>query len=54
MLHDVGRTCQRLAESFSGGWLANRDEPGLAGREFLSRLMELLAGQGPAPGTTQG
>jgi hypothetical protein len=48
-LHGSDRACKRLVESFSGGWPANRDEPGLVGREFLSRLMELLAGQGPAP-----
>jgi hypothetical protein len=48
-LHDLGRTCKRLVEFFSGGWPANRDEPGLAGREFRSRLMKLLAGQRPAP-----
>ena len=29
-LHDLGRTCQRLVQSFSDGWLANRDEPGLS------------------------
>ena len=49
MLHDFGRACQRLVESFSGGWLAGRDEPGLAGCDFLSRFVELLAWQGPAP-----
>src|SRR5262249_38590155 len=41
-LHDFGRTCKRLVESFSDGWLANGDEPGLVGREFLSRLTGLV------------
>jgi len=30
-------------------WLADRDEPCLVSGELFSRLMEFLAGQGPAP-----
>jgi hypothetical protein len=48
-LHDLGGLSERLVESFLDGWLADRDEPCLVSGELFSRLMEFLAGQGPAP-----
>ena len=36
-------------KSLFDGRFANRDEPCLVSGELLSRLMEFLAGQGPAP-----
>ena len=48
-LHEFGRTHKRLVESLLDGWLASRDKRDLIGIELLSRLMELLAGQSPAP-----
>jgi hypothetical protein len=51
--HPVGLS-QRLVQPLFDGRLADRDEPSLARGELLSRLVELLARQGPAPRTTPG
>jgi len=48
-LHDFGGTRKRRVECFFDGRLADRDKPCLVSSEFLSRIMEFLARQSPAP-----
>jgi hypothetical protein len=47
-LKDLGGTGKRLVECWFDGRLADHDETCLAGQEFLGRIIQLLAGQGPA------
>ena len=49
VLHNSRGHGERFVESFFDGWLADRDEPCVVLGEMLSRLVELLAGQSPAP-----
>src|SRR5215467_13158310 len=48
-LHDPGGPGKRLVDRLLDGRLADRDEPSLVGSEVLSRLVEFLARQRPAP-----
>jgi hypothetical protein len=53
-LHDLGGLGECLVEPLLDSRLADRDEPRLVSGELLSRLAELLAGQGPPARSTPG